>query len=42
MMAKAAEGMVAVPRVQATGTGSMSPLFGERKKKVSPWSKLNG
>jgi hypothetical protein len=39
MMAKAAEGMVSVPVAQPTG-GGMSPLFRERKKKVSPWSNL--
>ena len=42
MMVKAAEGMIAVPRVQPSGSGNMSPLFGNRAKKVNPWSKLNG
>ena len=40
MMVKAAEGMIAVPKVQPSA--SISPLFGERKKVASPWSKLNG
>jgi hypothetical protein len=40
MMVKAAEGRIAVPIVQPSGP--MSPLFGQRMKKVNPWSKLNG
>ena len=40
MMAKAAEGRIAVPVIQPSG--GMSPLFGNRMKKVNPWSKLNG
>jgi len=40
MMAKAAEGRIAVPIVQPSGP--ISPLFGQRMKKVNPWSKLNG
>jgi len=38
MMAKAAEGYVAVPQLQTAA--NVSPLFGMKKKKVNPWSNL--
>ena len=38
MMVKAAEGMIAVPRVQPSS--GLSPIYGKRKKKASPWSNL--
>jgi len=40
MMVKAAEGYINVPAIQPVP--QLSPVFAERKKKVNPWSRLNG